>query len=172
MNDLKEYIIEKLKIDKDTKIYDSFKEGDLIVRVAIYNISGKSSDEMEIFNSGRSDDLYYFYDFDDNDIIRFIHNFDIRGDGKKHPDRYDYESDRFINSNGHYEYYSKGRPFKSTSIYLNKKDGIEFIEDLISNKVNVIKKYFDKSDSFRSIQLRNSNSNLKSYLDLIKNDRS
>lgn len=166
MKTLNIYISEKFKINKDTKIsHINFKKGDPIMRIAIFSYKGRTIDEL-IINSVNRDMIYYFYGVSLGERINFTYSPDDNS-----VDGYGYEDNIDINSNGYCEFYGKSSEWEVRSIYLNKENAIEFINDIALDfykQKNKINKYFDKSDSFNSLTIKNTQENLKELLKLYK----
>lgn len=169
MKQLDSYIIEKLHLNKNINTSPvDFKKGEPIIRIGIFSYNGRTIDELEINDPVRSI-IYYYYDTQDNGEIRFTYTPNDRDD----IDRYSYERDMFINSNGYYEFLgsigSDQDKWTAKIIYLNKEEGINFIKDIaldFYHQKNKIYQYFDKSDSFDSVAIKNSPDKVKDLLDL------
>ena len=156
MHNISQYIIEKLKLSKDTQSDVVFKNGDPIVRVAINHFyENDNADELvvNLMHSYGEPILLSFIKFARGEQIIFS-----RSDSKN-TDSFSYEKNGFINSNGYYEYHSenKGMWF-CWSVYLDLNGGISFLEELIKHngKPAILYPYFDEDDNLNSgITLQN-----------------
>lgn len=171
MNNISTYIIEKLKLNKDTKTEDiNFKKGDPIVRVAInHYYENDNVDELVVnLMNGYGEPILLSF-------IKFAHGKQIifsRSDSKN-TDSFSYEKNGFINSNGYYEYHSENSgSWFCWSIYLDLNSGISFLEELIKHdgKVAILSPYFDEDDNLNSgIKLRNPFKQIKTLYKELKN---
>lgn len=88
-------------------------------------------------------DYYYFYNYDENDMVRFT---DTKN--SSNTNRYSYEHDKFINSNGYLEYkggYNYPESFLANICYIDSETAKDILLKVKKNK-SVLKDIFDKSD--------------------------
>lgn len=161
MKKLNSYIIEKFKINKDTKVtYDEFKRGDPIMRIAVFSYKSNVS-KLEINN------IIYFYEILDGRI-----KFSILKD-KNVIDSYPFEGNMFINSNGYLEFTGESSIWNGYVIYLPKEKAIKFLKDIALNfdkEKDKINEYFDKDDLFNSLTIRGyDKDNIKKLINLYEN---
>lgn len=142
MKKINKYITEKLKLNKSSRP-NEFEQGDLIVRLGVINYTNGRIDKLMV-------DYYYFYDYDENDMVRFT---DTKN--SSNTNRYSYEHDKFINSNGYREY--KGGidsgNFSANVCYIDSETAKDILSKLKKNK-SVLKDIFDKSDNIDWNDLR------------------
>jgi len=135
MKDFNTYIIEKLKINKDTKL-PGFYPGSIILCVAFYNRRRPGSTPyLEIktypFELIKiSTDKIYYYGYDNNRMVQSV----------------------VKNSNDFYEYYGRENIGSCRrAIFLDAEDGIKFMNYLkneYENNFGKLYKYFDNDDDF------------------------
>jgi len=160
MKQLNNYIIEKLHLNKDIEKIDhtSFKQGDIIFHFFIYLT--KSTIEI---NKKYSLQLFKFHHYDENDRICFIDN------REQITDKYSWENNKFINSNGYIEYKDNETYY---SIYLNKDDSLELLQNIIDEKESlskIVSDYFDENDKIPSkLKLVNDKSQINTFIKNIK----
>ena len=134
MKNINKYIIEKLKLNKSSRP-DEFEQGDFIVRLGVINHTDGRIDKLMV-------DYYYFYDYDEKGKVRFT---DTKNSSNLN--RYSYEHDKFINSNGYQEY--KGgylESFSANICYIDSETAKDILPKVKKNK-SVLKYIFDKSDN-------------------------
>jgi hypothetical protein len=135
MKKINNYIIEKLKLNKSSKP-DEFEQRDFIVRLGVINYTDRRIDKIMV-------DYYYFYEYDEKGRVRFTET-----KNSSNPNRYSYEHDKFINSNGYHEY--KGGidsgSFSANVCYIDSETAKDILPKLKKNK-SVLKNIFDKSDN-------------------------
>lgn len=142
MKKINNYIIEKLKLNKSSKS-DDFEQRDFIVRLGVINYTDGRIDKIMV-------DYYYFYDYDEKGRVRFT---DTKN--SSNPNRYSYEHDKFINSNGYQEYKgdSDSGSFSANVCYIDSETAKDILSKLKKNK-SVLKDIFDKSDNIDWNDLR------------------
>lgn len=136
MKKINNYIIEKLKLNKSSKS-DDFEQRDFIVRLGVINYTDGRIDKIMV-------DYYYFYDYDEKGRVRFT---DTKN--SSNPNRYSYEHDKFINSNGYLEYkggYNYPESFSANICYIDSETTKDILPKVKKNK-SVLKDIFDKSDN-------------------------
>ena len=138
ISSIDDYIIEKLKLNKSSRS-DEFEQGDFIVRLGVINYTDGRSNKLMV-------DYYYFYDYDEKGRVTFTNT-----KNSSIPNRYSYEHDKFINSNGYHEYkggydgYDPGS-FSSNICYIDNETAKDILSKVKKNK-SVLKDIFDKSDN-------------------------
>ena len=138
MKDFNTYIIEKLKINKDTKL-PGFYPGSIILCVALYNGRRRPSSTpyleirtypFELIEIKYDDEIHYYGYDNKNKISKSV----------------------VKNSNGFYEYDgSENIGSCRRAIFLNNENGIEFMNYLkneYENNFGKLYKYFDDGDDF------------------------
>ena len=148
MINLNTYIIEKLKINKDVLDHTLFSEGEKIIRV---EISEKWNYVIFPFDNtarGTEGHYYIFKEIQNKKMYFKVPKNDWSINGKKDLDNYPKEKKLKENSKGYYETQEsnndKIHPWYLEVIYLNKKDSIDFIENVyLKHDVEKLRKYFD-----------------------------
>lgn len=171
MNNFKEYIIEKLRINKNTEVVNlktNFKYGDPIIRIAIVKYYDNIVQPRLYINIPGEEDKIVFLSFnkfnDKNQVL-----FDREDLGIT--DNYGYEENRFINSEDYYEYHAKRKEWICWVIYLDLKSGIDFIKKLIDNegRCAYLYGYFDKNDDLEfGIKLKSPLEKVKEFYNRLK----
>ena len=139
MINLNTYIIEKLKINKETKIVHPINPGDIVGVFSLYH-SNEDSKELELnlhepFKVIKSDNNSLEYEVDSY----YQGNKNVRKVSQKvYPNH-----KGFIQNDVDNNY--------SRSIYLERKDAIEFLKKLLKrniDNVDLVHEYFDRIDCF------------------------
>ena len=133
MKKLNNYILEKLRIDKNIKIKSNhFKPGDIIIRLDIHTSLTTGETYLEI--NRNCDVIMRFQEIKDHCLTFLMH----------YPDKFDDETDIYINSFGYYECTITDNPrFTGNVVYLDKDTGLGLIQNMILN-YNNIKKFLTK----------------------------
>ena len=142
MNNLKEYIIEKFKINKDTiKSSKShlFKKGD-----PIYRLSIRTSDWLFTIGFNRLPKLVFFIRKKENRVC-FLSNKPGQEEAW-----FTGESVLIENNNSFYEAYGRNKAdIPIMSVYLNCEDAIYVLENILlnfENRKKELKDYFNDTD--------------------------
>jgi len=140
MKDFNTYIIEKLKISKNTKIDKSFKKGDKMVCVSLHNINSSKLD-LKIYApfkvlSFTGDNITFkaIYKTKKSDIVT--------------------QDEVYLNSNGYYQVKIK----ELEAVFLHENEAIEFLNNTIHSKKklkDLLISIFDEKnkDSIESLEI-------------------
>lgn len=162
MKKINNYIIEKLKINKDIKINASyFNIGEKILPISLFFVPNEVKTEFVVIEPTE------IIEIKDN-VITFRDNC---WQGKRIKEKI------YKNDKGYYEY---NEDFSSGCVILNQDDGLDFLNeyanirnDESTNNIfeNLIKKYFDKKDerlfdNKRKV-LINNKTTIKKYISIL-----
>ena len=154
MNNITDYILEKLHLNKDTKIGVKYEEGQPMVSAMILNNNDRLLNPSIGFN-----DVYIFKYFKDGKIFFTPYK-------RSNTDMVS----GFMNSKGIFE--SEGT--WSIAIFLPKKQAEEYYDDLMKYKDNLkdfpYEKYFDTKIDRKDQMEINSMEKIERYFTTLKND--
>ena len=150
MNTLNNYILEKLRIDKNIKIKNSIEinKNDVIVRISIvhYYATNQQPAKTYLELNRNSILIMRFVEFKDNQVI-------FSESPYFQPDQFRSEQNKtYVNSHGYYECNVQNKTSRLITIYTNKETGLEII-NIIKNHIkhfgydmtdlNILDPYFD-----------------------------